>query len=126
MRQRRGRKTRRGQSLQPAARAGTIERSQDSQTKIPTTVHEGGVLSWIFSKKAQEKRFGQRVSGRDRQADLEKLTRAQKLVYPMLEDGLTNKEISSKLGRGEETAKTHVRKILRTLRVKSRSALVRS
>jgi DNA-binding NarL/FixJ family response regulator len=126
MKRRRGRKTRRGQSLQPAARGGTIERPQDSQTKIPTTVHEGGFFSWGFSKRAREEYFGHRVSGRDRQADLEKLTKTQKLVYPMLEDGLTNKEIAGKLGRSEQTAKTHVRDIRRTLKLKSRAALVRS
>ena len=126
MRGRRGKKTRRGQGPQQPVRAGTVERPEDPQTKIPTTVHEGGLLSWMFSKKAREQYFGQRVSGRDRQADIEKLTKTQKLVYAMLEDGLTNKEIVSQLGNGVETAKTHVRNILRTLRLKSRAALVRS
>jgi len=97
-----------------------------SEGKNSTIIHSGGFFSWGFSKKARERYFGLRVCGRDRQADLKKLTRAQKLVYTMLEDGLTNMEIASKLGRGEQTAKTHVRNILRTLRVKSRAALVRS
>src|SRR5690348_1430221 len=66
---------------QSAVRVGTIERSPNPPTTIPTTVHEGGVLSLLFSKKAREKYFGQRVSGRDRQADLEKLTKTQRLVY---------------------------------------------
>ena len=126
MKKRYGKKAKRGQNPQPVIRTGTIERLEDSQTKIPTTIHEGGVLSFIFSKRAREKYFGHRVSGRDRHADLEKLTRAQRLVYRMLEDGLTNKEISSRLGRSEQTVKTHVRNILHNLRLKSRAALVRS
>jgi hypothetical protein len=58
-------------------------------------------FSWGCSKRAREKYFGQRVSGRDRQANLEKLTRAQKIVYAMLEEGLTNKEIASPLAIGD-------------------------
>jgi DNA-binding NarL/FixJ family response regulator len=126
LRKRRGRKTKRGQSPHPAVRADTVERSEDSQTKIPTTVHEGGVLSWMFSKKAREKYLGQRVSGRDRQADLDKLTKTERRVYPMLEDVLTNKEIAEKLGVSEETAKTHVHNILTKLHLKNRSKLVKS
>ena len=80
----------------------------------------------MFSKKAREKYLKQQVSGRDRHADLKKLTRTQRLVYPMLEDGLTNIEIASKLGRSESTAKDHVEEILHRLKLKSRAALVRS
>jgi DNA-binding NarL/FixJ family response regulator len=116
----------RGQSPQPVVPAATMEPSEDSATKIPTTVHEGGVLSWMFSKKAQEKYFGQWVSGRDRQADLDKLTKTQRRVYPMLEEALTNKQIAEKLGVSEETARTHVQHILTKLHLKSRSKLVKS
>jgi len=103
-----------------------MEPSQESQTKIPSTVHQGGFLSWGFSKQARAKLFGQQASGRDRQADLEKLTKTQRLVYPMLEVGLTNKQIATKSGTSEQTAKDHVGQIIHRLRLKNRAALVRS
>lgn len=97
-----------------------------SEVKDSTIVHSGGFLSWGFSKHAREKYFGLRVSGRDRQTDLEKLTRAQRVVYPMLEGAQTNKQIAEKLGVSEETAKRHVHNILTKLHLKSRSKLVKS
>jgi len=119
-------KTRRDQGHPPAVPVGTIERSQDSETKIPSTVHTGGFLSYAFSKQARAKLFRQQASGRNRQADLEKLTKTERLVYPMLEAGLSNKQIAEKLGVSEGTARTHVRHILRKLHLKSRSKLVKS
>ena len=93
---------------------------------IPSVVHTGGPFSWICSKKARAQLFGGRTSGRDRQVDLAKLTRTQRVVYPMLEDARTNKQIAEKLVVSDETAKRHVHNILTKLHLKSRSELVNS
>jgi DNA-binding CsgD family transcriptional regulator len=110
----------------PTFQPRAAKKPEGLEAKLPSTVHVGGFFSWGFSKKAQRKYLGSRTSGRDRHADLEKLTKTERRVYPMLEDALTNKQIAEKLGVSEETARTHVRHILTKLHLKSRSKLVKS
>jgi DNA-binding NarL/FixJ family response regulator len=88
------------------------------------THHTGGILSWAFSEKARAKLFGSRTPGRDRQADLNQLTKTERLVYFYLEEGLTDKEIANKRGGSALTAGDHVKSVLRTLRLKNRAELV--
>ena len=53
-----------------------------------------------------------------------RLTRRQREVLKLLQEGATNREIAEKLGIGEGTVKLHVSAILRSLGVKNRTMAV--
>jgi DNA-binding NarL/FixJ family response regulator len=51
------------------------------------------------------------------------LTRREQQLLPLISQGLTNKEIATKLGLSEQTVKNHIHRILRKVGAEDRSAI---
>jgi DNA-binding NarL/FixJ family response regulator len=109
--------------LQSGARGYVLkEASPEELVKAIETVNAG---ECFFSPEIARLALNQFVQGNGPGPDLAELTNREREVLVLIAEGLSNKEISNKLGIGVRTVETHRERIMRKLAIHSVAGLTR-
>jgi two-component system, NarL family, nitrate/nitrite response regulator NarL len=109
--------------LQSGARGYVLkEAAPDELVKAIETVNAGEAY---FSPDIARLALNQFVQGNGAGPDLAPLTNREKEVLVLIAEGLSNKEIATKLGVGVRTVETHRERVMRKLNIHSVAGLTR-